>query len=254
MKLTPAQLRIVGSLIEKEMATPDNYPLTMNGLLAACNQTSNRSPVVRFDEATVSNTLENLRAMGVVRVVYSRSNRADKYRHVLHEVLALEPPDLAVLCVLMLRGPQTVSELRIRTERLHPFASVDEVEGVLDRLAERDEPLVTRLERQAGQREARWAQLLGNQPAVEAPTPPQSATTPRLSQGDRVAALEASIQDLYDRLAALRAEHEALVSRLHERGWDPEPPAGPAGVPGDALGTVPAGGRFSGVSDAASPG
>ncbi len=137
MKLTPVQSRIVGCLIEKEMATPDNYPLTMNGLLAACNQTSNRNPVTKLDEATVSNALLNLRSDNVVRIVYSRSNRADKYRHVLDEIYALEPEHLAVLSVLMLRGPQTAGELRSRTERLHAFASQEEVDETLRQLAGR---------------------------------------------------------------------------------------------------------------------
>ncbi|MDQ3643570.1 MAG: YceH family protein, partial [Actinomycetota bacterium] len=161
MNLTPVQSRVVGCLIEKEMATPDNYPLTMNALLGACNQTSNRNPVTKFDEATVSNALENLRASNVVRIVYSRSNRADKFRHVLDEVLALEPQHLAVLSVLMLRGPQTGSELRTRTERLHPFANQEEVDEALRELAGRDEPLVARLERQPGQKESRWAHMVG---------------------------------------------------------------------------------------------
>src|ERR671916_2486277 len=107
MQLTPVQVRVLGSLIEKERTTPDNYPLTMNGLLAACNQTTNRNPVTRLDEATVGNALVNLRADNVVRIVYSRSNRADKYRHALGEILPVEPEHLALLSVLMLRGPQT---------------------------------------------------------------------------------------------------------------------------------------------------
>src|SRR3954452_11001275 len=131
VNLTPVQSRVVGCLIEKEMATPDNYPLTMNALMAACNQTSNRNPVTKLEEPTVENALQNLRAMNVVRIVYSRSNRADKFRHVLDEMLALEPYHLAVLSVLLLRGPQTAGELRSRTERLHPFATQEEVDDVL---------------------------------------------------------------------------------------------------------------------------
>ncbi len=144
MNLTPAQARIVGSLIEKEMATPDGYPLTMNALLAACNQTSNRNPVTRLDEATVGNALENLRAMNLVRIVYSRSNRADKYRHALDEMLAVEPEHLALLSVLMLRGPQTAGELRSRTERLFPFADQEEVDEALRQLAGRCEAAARR--------------------------------------------------------------------------------------------------------------
>lgn len=225
MELTPVQARIVGCLIEKEMATPDNYPLTMNGLLAACNQTSNRNPVTRLDEATVGNALENLRAMKVVRIVYSRSNRADKFRHVLEEVLALEPEDLAVLSVLMLRGPQTSSELRSRTERLHPFADQEEVDEVLRRLAGREESLVARLERQPGQKENRWAHLLGGDLAEvlataadgRNPDPGDEAGAGRPApRSDRIAALEEALAELRGDVERLRAAHRNLVARLGE--------------------------------------
>ncbi|HEX2047132.1 MAG TPA: YceH family protein [Acidimicrobiales bacterium] len=220
MKLTPVQTRIVGCLIEKEMATPDNYPLTMNGLLAACNQTTNRNPVTRLDEATVSNALLNLRHDNIVRIVYSRSNRADKYRHVLDEVLELEPEHLAVLSVLMLRGPQTASELRARTERLHPFASQEEVDGALRQLAGRDEPLVARLERRPGQKESRWAHLLGGDLA-EVLASSDDEDDERESHGrpsrvDRLAALEDAVAVLRADLDWLQAAHHDLVVRLGE--------------------------------------
>lgn len=223
MNLTPVQSRIVGCLIEKEMATPDSYPLTMNALLAACNQTSNRNPVTRLDEATVSNALENLRALKVVRIVYSRSNRADKFRHVLGEELVLEPAQLAVLCVLMLRGPQTASELRSRTERLHPFRVQEEVDATLAALSGRQEPVVARLDRQPGQKESRWAHRLGGDlaevlaPAEEGPAVDamagDSRPTPR---GDRVTALEAAVAGLRADLDRLHAAHHRLVGRLGE--------------------------------------
>lgn len=219
MNLTPVQARIVGCLIEKEMTTPDSYPLTMNALLSACNQTSNRSPVTRLDEATVSNALENLRAIKIVRIVYSRSNRADKFRHVLDEALAAEPDILAVLSVLMLRGAQTASELRSRTERLHPFADQEDVEDTLRRLASRQEPLVARLERQPGQKENRWAHLLGGDLAEVLATADQAATngddrpSPRV---DRIATLERSVEDLRTDLDRLRAAYRNLVARLGE--------------------------------------
>ena len=217
MNLTPVQARIVGCLIEKEMATPDNYPLTMNGLLAACNQTSNRNPVTRLDEATVSNALENLRAENVVRIVYSRSNRADKYRHVVGEMLALEPEHLALLSVLMLRGPQTSSELRSRTERLHPFADQQHVDDALRQLADRNPPLVARLERRPGQKENRWAHLLGGDlgevlAADDDDEPaPDRRPTPRV---DRLGALEEAVADLRAELESLQAAHRELVIRL----------------------------------------
>jgi uncharacterized protein len=220
VNLTPVQSRVVGCLIEKEMATPDNYPLTMNALLAACNQTSNRHPVTKLDEATVGNALQNLRAMNVVRIVYSRSNRADKFRHVLDEMLALEPADLALLSVLMLRGPQTAGELRTRTERLHPFASQEEVDDTLRRLAGRNEPLVARLERRPGQKESRWAHLLGGDLgeilAGDDEDDDEPSDSARPARIDRLAALEDAVAGLRADLERLEAAHRDFVARLGE--------------------------------------
>ena len=218
MNLTPVQTRIVGCLIEKELATPDNYPLTMNALLAACNQTSNRNPVTRLDEATVGNALENLRALKIVRIVYSRSNRADKFRHVLDEELALEPQDLAVLSVLMLRGAQTASELRSRTERLHPFADQDEVDEALRRLAAREEPLVAKLERRPGQKEQRWTHLVGGDLAevLASADDGQNVADGRPARADRIAVLEDAVAELRADLERLRTAHRSLVARLGE--------------------------------------
>jgi uncharacterized protein len=221
VNLTPVQARIVGCLIEKEMATPDSYPLTMNALLAACNQTSNRNPVTRLEEPTVSNALENLRAANIVRIVYSRSNRADKFRHVLDEMLALEPADMALLSVLLLRGPQTASELRSRTERLHTFEDVDEVLETLRRLAGRSEPLVARLERQPGHRENRWAHLLGGDLSEALAGDDEdgqriAAAAATASRADRLAALEEAVADLRADLARLQSSHRDLIARLGE--------------------------------------
>jgi len=236
MALTPVQVRILGCLMEKERTTPDNYPLTLNALMAACNQTTNRHPVSKLEEATVSNALLNLRGLNLVRIVYSRSNRADRFRQVLDESLALDEGEPAVICLLMLRGPQTASELRARSERLHPFADQEEVDDTLRRLADRAEPLVARIERQPGQKENRWTQLLGGElPGAEAPLPPAApafdggpagATTTaaagRRDRGgfgvptsERLAALEAAIETMRDELARLRAEHDELVRELH---------------------------------------
>ena len=163
--------------------------------------------------------------MKVVRIVYTRSNRADKFRHVLEEVLALEPEDLAVLSVLMLRGPQTSSELRTRTERLHPFADQEEVDDVLRRLAGREEALVARLERQPGQKEHRWAHLLGGDLAEvlataadgRTPDPGNGAGPGRPApRSDRIAALEEALTELRDDVERLRAAHRNLVARLGE--------------------------------------
>ena len=221
MNLTPVQSRIVGCLIEKEMATPDNYPLTMNALLAACNQTSNRNPVTKLEEPTVSNALENLRAMQVVRIVYSRSNRADKFRHVLDEMLGLGPEHMAILSVLMLRGAQTTSELRARTERLHPFETLDEVDGALRHLASRGEPLTARLERRPGQKENRWAHLLGGDLAEVLAGDNDDGDDARPTQrADRLAVLEDAVADLRAELDLLRAAHRRLAARLGEADDD----------------------------------
>ena len=195
------QVRVAASLVEKDLTTPDNYPLSMNALLTACNQTTNRHPVVDYDEHTVANALENLKGSGLARVVYSRGMRVDKYRHVLDEALRVDRPALAVLSVLMLRGSQTVAELRTRTERLHPFDSQSEVDGVLDGLAGHEPPLVVLLPRQPGQKEQRWAHLLAGEPSPEDLAP--AAATPTQPRSDR-------LSDLEERIASLEARIEAL--------------------------------------------
>ena len=154
------EVRVLGCLIEKEATTPDVYPLTLNSLRSACNQSTSRDPVVAFTDPEIERALASLRGRGLTRTVHSTSNRAIKFRHVLPEVLRLEPAETAVLSVLMLRGPQTVGELKGRTERQHRFESIDEVGAALTALAGRDDPLVLRLERQPGQKDARWVHLL----------------------------------------------------------------------------------------------
>ena len=176
MELTPEEARVVGALAEKQLTTPQYYPLTLNALVNACNQTSNRNPVVAYDDMTVERALQGLRDKGLARAVLSPGNRAPKYRHLLDEALPLVPEELAVMTVLLLRGPQTVGELRTRTERMYAFATLEDVEAALERLATRhEEPLAERLERQPGQKEARYAHLLGGR-----------APEPRFRQPDYV--------------------------------------------------------------------
>lgn len=196
--------------MEKELATPQHYPLTLNALLAACNQTSNRDPVVTLDEGAVLAALDSLKERRLARVVHSPSNRALKYRQVLHEVFALEPQELAVLAVLLLRGPQTVGELRSRTERMSSFSSLDEVDDVVRRLGEKVEPLAVRLDRQPGQKEGRVAHLLGQGDPVDLPADSTAPTAgsrpdPSGSLGARVAGLEAEVARLRDEIEHLRA-------------------------------------------------
>jgi len=215
MELTPVQQRVVGALVEKELTTPDNYPLSMNALLAACNQSTNRDPVMQLDERVVSNTLENLKSAGVVRVVYSKGMRVDKYRHVLPEAIGVEVPELALLTVLMLRGPQTGAELRARTERMHAFGSVAEVEAALQSLADRAEPLVEHLPRQPGQKEARYADLAVTTGAVT-PRPPQpDAAAPEPSPPPPAAPV-VDARELANEVAALRAEVAELRAEVAE--------------------------------------
>ena len=158
---------MLGSLAEKQVTTPDYYPLTMNALVHACNQISNRDPVVSYDERQVAEAVDTLRLKNLVYIFYGAESRVPKYKHMMREVLGLSPPELAALCVLMLRGAQTVGEVRGRTGRLYEFADLREAEATLEGLSERDDPLVVKLPRQAGRKEARYAHLLSGQPAVD---------------------------------------------------------------------------------------
>lgn len=204
MDLSAEAVRIVGSLIEKQRTVPDTYPLTLNALVTACNQTSNRWPIVSYDAGTVQRTLDALKGLGYVRFVHpAHGERSTKYRQVMDEKLGLAPAEAAVLAVLMLRGPQTVGELRTRTERLHPFGSTGAVQDVLDRMAAREPALVVALPRGPGQKEGRYAHLLGGPVDVDAVAPagPGSDPAPRRSAlEDRVATLEARVARLFELL------------------------------------------------------
>lgn len=199
-------VRVLGSLIEKESTTPDNYPLTLNALVAACNQTSNRDPVLTLDEATVSSSLKELSGRSLVREVYRSDSRAKRYRHLMSESMNLHPAESAVLCVLMLRGAQTTGEIRTRTSRLFEFIDLKHVEVTLDALMTLSTPLVASLPRQPGQKEARYAHLLSGEPEVEtvAPAPAEAAKPGRLD------ALEQDVDSLRAELADLRARFEAF--------------------------------------------
>ena len=165
-RLDPVQLRVLGCLIEKQRTTPDQYPLSLNSLRLACNQATNRDPVVDFDESQVRDAVQRLGQIGWTRLASGPGSRTAKYRHLFDEALDLLPSEAAVLAVLMLRGAQTVAELKARTERLHRFAGNDEVASTLRRLDERE--LAHLLPRQPGQREERWIHLLGEGPSEHA--------------------------------------------------------------------------------------
>lgn len=218
MDLRPDELRVAGCLIEKALSTPAYYPLTLNALVNACNQSSNRDPVVAYDERVVDDALSSLRERGLARIVYSTSNRAAKYKHVLDERWQLEVDELAVLAELLLRGPQTPGELRARCERMHRFESVADVEDVLDRLAGRPEPLVERLPRQPGKREARTAHRLAG---TGGPLADETLSSP--SPAGDAAPMDAAPVDPLTRAALLeeyRAGYQAVVDALDEVGDD----------------------------------
>ncbi len=179
LELTPAEARVVGALAEKSLATPQYYPLTHNALVAACNQSNNRDPVVAYDAATVEATMSGLRAKGMARVIHAGGgNRTTKYRHVLDEALGLDQRELALLTVLLLRGPQTLNELRTRTDRLADFEGPAGVEHDLERLAERDEPLVVLLDKEVGRREPRYATPLTGTPSADRERAPSARLAP----------------------------------------------------------------------------
>lgn len=210
IELSAEEQRVLGVLLEKQYATPDVYPMTMNGLITASNQLSNRNPVVSYDEAVIHRALDSLREKGLLRIVYSTSNRATKYREVLQETRELSQAEAAVICVLLLRGPQTVGELRSRTERLYAFGSLGEVEETLDRLAARpDEPFAARMDRQAGQKEVRYRHLLGDSAAVAEATGPAPAGPAAADTG-----LADEVQQLRADLDQLRREFDDLRSQL----------------------------------------
>jgi uncharacterized protein len=197
------EIRVLGCLIEKQRTTPDQYPLSLNALRLACNQATNRDPVVEYDERMIKAALDRMSHRGWTRFASGASSRALKYRHLLDEALSLSDPELSVLAVLMLRGAQTPGELKQRTERMHRFSSAAEVVQTLDGLAERE--LVRRLERRPGQKEERYVQLVGDateaEEKIELPgSDPEPGQTPSLEE--RVARLEAAFEDLRARLDA----------------------------------------------------
>lgn len=208
--LTEVEVRVLGSLIEKEMTTPDYYPMSLNALTNACNQSSNREPVVHYDEATVAGAIESLRKRSLVRVVQQSGSRVFKYRHLVNETMGLVAKQAAVLDVLMLRGPQTLGELKTRASRLAEFESLDDVDTALEQLIARTpKPLAVRLERRPGQKEARYGHLLAGEPVFEG----TDLLEPAAAGGrgpDRVAALETAVEELRREVADLRNQLETF--------------------------------------------
>jgi uncharacterized protein len=205
--LSETETRVLGSLVEKEITTPDYYPLSLNALLNACNQKSNRDPVTNLDGEAVREALDSLNRKGLAGTAGGADSRVTKYEHRLQEVFNFDRRETAVLGVLLLRGPQTPGELRSRTERMHPFGDLDEVQAVLRRLMEREPPLVKILPRQPGTKESRYAHLLSGD--VEGWKPPADARLAATGapDGERMARLESEV-------ASLRAEVVELKQQL----------------------------------------
>ena len=208
-ELTTTEIRVLGCLIEKEMTTPDYYPLTLNSLTTACNQKSNRDPVLYLDETDVVKALDKLRFKGLAMQATGEGSRVPKYQHSLAEKIFLEPEQLAILCELFVRGPQTLGELRTRCERMRHFDDLNAVEAVLVELMEHEPPLVVKLPRQPGRKEQRYAQLFAGSPEL-----PETAEAPPEPARLKVAEEDDRIQNLEEELAALRAEFEAFKTQF----------------------------------------
>ncbi|HKQ50886.1 MAG TPA: YceH family protein [Pyrinomonadaceae bacterium] len=209
--LNEVEVRVLGSLVEKQVTTPEYYPLTLHALVAACNQKSNRSPVVAYDEQAVERAAEGLRSKNLVYLFYGSTSRVPKYKQMMTEVFSLSAAELAVMCVLMLRGHQTTGELRGRTDRLYDFSSLQEVEETLDSLSAKEpEPLAVKLPRQPGRKEVRYAHLLSGEVSPEQVSVPEHAEPSAplvVARSDRLAALEQEV-------AALRREFEEFKKQF----------------------------------------
>jgi uncharacterized protein YceH (UPF0502 family) len=226
MELDAEEMRVLGCLAEKQLTTPAQYPLTLNALTLACNQATSRDPVVAYDEATVEAAVTRVKTMGLARFLHPTHGRsALRFGHTLDEALGLDPPRLALVAVLLLRGPQTLAELRARTQRMVDFPDTGEVETELDALARFEPPLVRRLGRQPGQKEERYEQLLGRAgEAPSAPSPSEASVASRPDEAeavddDRPAAagrpsLAVEVAALRDEVAVLRRDVDDLRAQL----------------------------------------
>lgn len=220
MELTSEEGRVLACLVEKQLTTPQLYPLTEKALIAACNQTSNRDPVVAYDVSNVRITVRGLRERGLLRMVHRSGERSDKHHQMLDTSLGLSTGPLAILAVLLLRGPQTLAELRSRSERMHQFDTVAQVQESLAELTDRDDPLVARLERQPGHKEARYGQLLVDDQQAPARPPSDQSALPEgnahypVGRQDSLTlgGLAAQVELLRAEVATLRAH----VDRLRE--------------------------------------
>ena len=204
--LTETEVRVVGSLVEKQLTTPEYYPLTLNALTAACNQKSNRDPVMSLGETEIMAAVDRLRDENLVYLFYGSGSRTVKYKHMLPSVYELDAAGTAVMAVLMLRGPQTIGEIRERSGRMHEFGDLNEVQATLDDLSRRDEPLIVKLERQPGQKEARFAHLLsGPVDVTKLAAAAERTSSAGSASNDRIEKLETEVERLSSELAEFKA-------------------------------------------------
>ena len=214
--LSEVEARVLGALIEKDLTTPEYYPLSLNALVNACNQKSNRDPMMSLDETAVSDALRSLDEEGLAGRADGMVNRVTKFEHRLQEAFNFDRREIAILCELLLRGPQTPGELRSRAERMHRFDDLGQVQSTLQRLAEREPPMVKILPRTPGTKEARYAHLLSGDVHIQVTdTAPEAAATHRIGDGERIARLEdqvaglqSDIEELKQQLAAFRKQFE----------------------------------------------
>ena len=207
--LNDIEVRVLGSLVEKQVTTPEYYPLTINALTLACNQKNNRNPVTSYSENQVAQAVENLRELNLAYVFYGSTSRVPKYKHVMPEVLHLSQAQLALMCVLLLRGSQTVGELRERASRLYEFSSLEEVEETLNSLISREpETLVKRLPRQPGQKETRFAHMLAGEPPAETAAEEPSPRRTISRETDRLSSIQEDVAALKTQMEELRLQFE----------------------------------------------
>ena len=209
LSLSPVEIRVLGALVEKDITTPEYYPLSLNALVNACNQKSNREPVMQLDEDLVRDALSALQERRMAGPASGADSRVSKYEHRLQEVFNFTRPEIAVVCVLLLRGPQTPGELRGRTERMFRFESLDDVQSALQKLGQREPSLVKVLPRQPGTKESRWAQLFGGDVVVTEALPTESATTSvNSADAERIARLEEEVASLQREMGELKDQLE----------------------------------------------
>jgi len=211
------EARILGALIEKQITTPDYYPMTLNSLTNACNQKSNRNPVVSFDETVVVRGLDSLQDRGLSEKIYKADSRVPKYSHLFDKKLNLSRREIAVLCELMLRGPQTMGELRSRCERMYKFDGLQEVEEVLNGFMNREQPLTVKLPRQAGRKENRYMHLLSGEPEIQETEPhvtEEDATIQVRAENERIAKLEEEVATLQKEFSEFINEYKIFKSQF----------------------------------------